>query len=412
MVEVAALEGLAVDRAAMEQLVESCGADIRQILNTLQMWAVKDRRVGSADMAARLESLAKDGNLRLDAFTAAPKMFLEARTLELNARMEYFFGACSPPASAASAALPASAAPCNTSPCVLVARVTSLAVDYDMIPLLIQQSYVSTADKAGGPEAAKLARISKAADCIADSDIFEGYVRKRQAWGLLPAVAASYTRAATWTAGPSTLIPFPTWLGRNSARGKRSRLLAEMGVRMASHVSGGRESVRLDYLDALRYACYRPLEGPPADLPAAFEAVMAVLDAYSLSRVSAGGGGAGGGPRLLLLCTAAAAASQEDMMETMAEVVFKDLAPPCLDVDSKVKGAFTRAYKKAVHRSQALAALESGAFKPTRARARKVIMTEDGEEEDDIEGGDDEEDDDGGGSDADDKPPPPPAKGA
>ena len=98
-------------------------------------------------------------------------------------------------------------------------------------------------------------------------------------------------------------------------------------------------------------------------------------------------------------------------METMAEVVFKDLAPPCLDVDSKVKGAFTRAYKKAVHRSQALAALEAGAFKPTRARARKVIITEDGEEEDDIEGGDDEEDDDEGeGSDADGKPPPPPVK--
>lgn len=102
MIEVASQEGLTVDRAAMEQLTESCGSDIRQILNTLQMWAVKDSRVGSADMTARLASLAKDGTLRLDAFTAAPKMFAEARSLSLTDRMEFFF------------------------------------VDYDMIPLLIQ----------------------------------------------------------------------------------------------------------------------------------------------------------------------------------------------------------------------------------------------------------------------------------
>ena len=91
MVEVASLEGLAVDRAAMEQLTESCGGDIRQILNTLQMWAVNDRSVRAVDMAARLESLAKDGNLRLDAFTAAPKMFAEARSLSLTDRMDFFF---------------------------------------------------------------------------------------------------------------------------------------------------------------------------------------------------------------------------------------------------------------------------------------------------------------------------------
>ena len=155
-----------------------------------------------------------------------------------------------------------------------------------MIPLLVQQSYVSTAERSGGTDLTKLMRICKAADCISDSDLMESYVRKRQAWGLLPSVAASYTRAATWTTGPSSLIPFPSWLGRNSQRNKRARLLAEMGVRLASHVSGGRESVRLDYLDSLRYACFHPLEGPPADPAAAFTAVMAVLDSYSLSRVS------------------------------------------------------------------------------------------------------------------------------
>ena len=148
------------------------------------------------------------------------------------------------------------------------------------------QSYPSTIDKSGGPENTKLLRMCKAADCISDSDIFDSYVRGRQAWGLLPSVGASYTRAATWAAGPSSVIPFPVWLGKNSSRSKRLRLLAEMGTRLAAHVSGGRESVRLDYLDALRFACFRPFEHAVADASTAFEAVMAVLDSYSLSRVS------------------------------------------------------------------------------------------------------------------------------
>jgi hypothetical protein len=38
-----------------------------------------------------LLQLAKDGNLRLDAFTAAPKMFTDSKTTPFNARFELFF---------------------------------------------------------------------------------------------------------------------------------------------------------------------------------------------------------------------------------------------------------------------------------------------------------------------------------
>jgi replication factor C subunit 1 len=130
----------------------------------------------------------------------------------------------------------------------------------------------------------KLARLSRAADCVSDSDLMERSVRSRQAWGLLPSIAASYTRAATFAAGPTSVIQFPTWLGKNSSRTKRLRLLAELGVRISAHVSGGREAVRLDYLDALRTACFLPL-ARATDLTAACAESMLVLDTYSLSRV-------------------------------------------------------------------------------------------------------------------------------
>jgi replication factor C subunit 1 len=200
-----------------------------------------------------LLQLAKDGNLRLDAFTAAPKMFQDPRTTPLNVRYELYF------------------------------------VDYDMTPLLIQQAYPSTIERSGGDAFAKLARLSRAADCIADADIMDGYVRSRQAWSLLPSVAACYTRATAFATGPTTVIPFPTWLGKNSSRNKRLRLLAELGVRIAANVSGGREAVRLDYFEALRNSCYAPLLRAGGSDPAAcFAETMHILDTYSMSRVSCG----------------------------------------------------------------------------------------------------------------------------
>jgi replication factor C subunit 1 len=68
----------------------------------------------------------KDALLRLDGFSAAPKLFTDARTASLDARMDLFF------------------------------------VDYDWVPLLVQQSYVQCVERATTMDnVAKLFRISK-----------------------------------------------------------------------------------------------------------------------------------------------------------------------------------------------------------------------------------------------------------
>ena len=94
------------------------------------------------------------------------------------------------------------------------------------------------------------------------------------------------------------MIQFPQWLGKNSSRSKRARLLAELGLHLSSHVSGGREAVRLEYFDLLRARIMAPLVAPNASEHSAeaAEAAIVLLDAYGLSST--------------------------DLMETMIEISF------------------------------------------------------------------------------------------
>jgi replication factor C subunit 1 len=201
-------------------------------------------------MKSRMSSVSKDANLRLDAFSAAPRMFSEAKTTSLDARMELFF------------------------------------VDYDMIPLLVQQAYPNVIEKSTGPDVVKMNRCARAAEAISDCDIYTEYVRNRQAWGLLPSVAAGNVRATGWAAGPPPFLMFPTFLGKNSSRNKKARLLAELDLHMAAHVSGSRDAIRLDYFEPLQQTLFKPLMGEPAkaDPVKAATAAIELLDAYGLSK--------------------------------------------------------------------------------------------------------------------------------
>jgi len=244
-------EGLRMEDAAVAQLVESVGGDLRQALNTMQVWALTERSLTGAGLRARKDAVAKDMNLRLDANSAAPRLFDTA--IPLAAREELFF------------------------------------VDYDMIPLHVHQMYPGTLDKSTGAEAAKLNRLAKASAAVSDGDLFSTVVMRRQAWGMLPSVALANVRAAGWAAGPPSFVMFPAWLGKNSTAGKRSRLLAELGAAMSGSASGGRTAMRLDYAHALRARLFSPLErvdaGDKDAVVAAARGVSALLDEYNLTKV-------------------------------------------------------------------------------------------------------------------------------
>jgi len=236
------------------------------MLNTLQMWSKRSAgapaaaQVGSAELAARVGAVSKDANLRLDAFSAVPRMFSETR-LPLEARADLFF------------------------------------VDYDMAPLLIAQTYVDCITRSSGAglleDRAKLARLARAADAISEADVYSAEIRSSQAWGLLSHMAMAMVRAtgaAACTAPPTVM--FPTWFGKNSSRTKRARLLAELGLHMGASVSGGREAIRLDIIDPLRTRLLAPMmrAGAVEDALPRVQETIALLDEYGLSSVRGGCG--------------------------------------------------------------------------------------------------------------------------
>jgi hypothetical protein len=129
----------------------------------------------------------------------------------------------------------------------------------------------------------------------------------RQAWGLLPSLAMACARACTAAETRSPpVVNFPVWLGKNSSRMKRARLLAELGLHMGGNTSGGREAIRLDMLDPLRTRLLLPLcsaEAAAEPLQPVHTAI-AILDEYGLSNV-----------RGALGCSAAAAAQSSSAVQ-------------------------------------------------------------------------------------------------
>lgn len=82
-VEVGEAEGMRVESNAAEAIAESCGNDIRQVLNCLQMWASKKGGRSGADMTYkdlknRKDAISKDEMLRVTMFDAT-KMIIKGR---------------------------------------------------------------------------------------------------------------------------------------------------------------------------------------------------------------------------------------------------------------------------------------------------------------------------------------------
>jgi hypothetical protein len=147
---------------------------------------------------------------------------------------------------------------------------------------------------------------------------------------------------------------------------KRARMLATLGLHMGANVSGGREAIRLDYLDPLRTRLLLPLAAPGAaeDALPPVRASIALLDEYGLSNV--------------------------DMMETMVEVRFAGEGFPDFSklVESKVKSAFTREYSRVPHKAQSLSSIGRGGKAAPAGKKPAAKKKKDSDDDDNAYGDD------------------------
>jgi replication factor C subunit 1 len=179
LVNIAQKEGMTVDTNAAEMLVEQVGNDIRQAVNSMQMWRASSNRMQYTDMKDSMHRIEKDKVLRQTSFDACMQILGGARSGSLEDRYNSFF------------------------------------IDYSLVPLLIQQNYVDSA-KSGVFKAPslndgdKMEALSRASDAVSDVDLVGACIMGQdQHWELLPAQAAFSARVGSIIQGFQAFPSFP-----------------------------------------------------------------------------------------------------------------------------------------------------------------------------------------------------------
>ena len=186
-IAIARAEGLVgVDEAQLTEVSEASGGDIRQVVNWMELRS-------KIETPKDVSKSSKDSQNMQTAFDVTRSLLTtsSARTMNFSARLDSVF------------------------------------VDYDLIPLLIQQNYprcVASAPNAAGA----LHACSVAADFISSGDRIAKSMRQTQNWSLLSEYCAISSVAPAYACNNILGFPeFPAWLGKNSTQNKSMRLLRE-----------------------------------------------------------------------------------------------------------------------------------------------------------------------------------------
>lgn len=119
-------------------------------------------------------------------------------------------------------------------------------IDYDLVPLLVQENYLNSANKA--TDLNQLKRIAKAADSIARSDQTNLLVRRDQNWKLLDAVGfTSSVLPCYLVAEFCPFAKFPEFYGKFSSEKKMQREIKELKMAMMEHITGSSDAIKFDY---------------------------------------------------------------------------------------------------------------------------------------------------------------------
>jgi len=225
----------------------------------------------------------------------------------------------------------------------LLKRTDAYFVDYAMMGLMVHQNYPKVCigqfnnAKLRGTEEDQIEALNEmyaATEAMSDFGHVEQNLRGGDMnWSLLPLCSILAVKVGAHAGGPNGGFvagnpEFAGWLGKNSSRGKRVRLLQELRRHMNYKVSADASELRMNYLPIMRKQFSHLLFHKDG---AKVSEAIKLMDEYGLDR--------------------------DDVFENFDEFLFnaKELDETRFsDLDSKSKAAFTRAYNATTHASQAL----------------------------------------------------------
>ena len=171
--------------------------------------------------------------------------------------------------------------------------------DYAMVPLLVQENYLSTAPalsgvvKIAGKPASHIDLVSRAADALSVADVLDGAIRRSGRWDLLTEHAClSTVYPAYQVQSPSAQnmkLKFPAWLGKNSTRTKNLRVLKDIQTHVSSATAQSmtqNDLVESGYLDLLSQRIVDPMTDTQISdtKEAAVSQVTSFMKSYGLDR--------------------------------------------------------------------------------------------------------------------------------
>ena len=152
LAEICKKENIQYEINALEYLCEICGNDIRQIINFIEIWSRTKKSIKYKDLVGGQQKIeGKDEVVMLSNFDAAKELLnSKSHSLPYRRLLDLYF------------------------------------IDYDFIPLLIQENYLSTFPSQNySNKKEELQNISLAADLISESDVIDCKIRTNMDWRLL-----------------------------------------------------------------------------------------------------------------------------------------------------------------------------------------------------------------------------------
>lgn len=251
VVQIAKEEGLEVEPNAVEALAESCGSDMRMVVNQLQMLARSPmyQQVGVKymDVKNKIHDMSKDQGIMLSPFDACKKLLnsFEGARMSFRDRMDMFF------------------------------------VDHSLMGLLVHENYLKSVDKKPVTDDL-LSRCAYSADLMTLGDMINARIRDAQDWSLLPDLGVmSAVFPAYLTNGFLAFPGFPAFLGKYSTQTRMRRLATELQthLRLTTTVSH-RALCTSGYTELL----YKRLLDPLMANTEAVSETVDILDAYGLRK--------------------------------------------------------------------------------------------------------------------------------